>query len=271
MSLASQPTIRKGQGLRLRLEKVPGLTLGASRRILRTPYYFQCPPMDSFAIPTGRTHNRRTNYKGNEFSARGGIPLKSITFRTLVVEWGAFVIENNYDLDQLIGDLERLAQNGWPFRLLATHSYDREAELDLIAVLESVSREEVAGETDTRYLDLTFAEYDAAEVKRKGRGGKEWPKTVTVKKNGKAIYPKGMGRAPDTDITFARLARDAYGRPAIGKYIALAQKPPIRSFGMHTAIIKHPRFRKKGGKIVIPKPPPRHLPPNQNEGEGVAQ
>jgi hypothetical protein len=245
----------RGDGLRIRLAKIPGVTKGEAARILEEPYRFQCAPMDSFSIPKQRTFGRFTNYRGSEYLTRGGTALQVITFRTIAVEWGSFVIEQDWDVLGHVQKLQGLVDSGWPFDLLATHQYNREAELHIKAVLESATAVEEAGEQDARYLDLSFIQWRDTVVQRKSlrsSTAKKWPLSVSVQKDGDVTIPE---KGTVTNATFAGLAKKVYGKASLGSHIAAKQKPPIKGFGMHTPIAEHPRF-KKGGKLTIPEPPP---------------
>lgn len=252
--------VNRGQGLRVRLKAIPGVTQGAAKKALKHPYRFQCPPLDDFTHPLKRNHERRVNYKGTEFLDRGGLPLKVITFRTIAVEWGNFVVERYYEVDELVDRLKDIVRAGYPFELLATHDYNDTPELHMDAVLESVTIVENAGEQDARYLDLSFVQWRDATVDRKRRKRKgssdNWPKTAVLDKDGTVKLKLKGDTVEIPDATFAKLAKRVYGRASEGRHIALSQKPPVRNQGMHEPLAKMPRY-KKGGKITVPEPPPR--------------
>lgn len=252
-------------GLRVRLKSVHGVTQGDALKVLKDPYYFQCAPLDEFGVPTTHAHLPFSNYKGDQFLQRAGKELKVITFRTLVVEWGRFATMQNWDLPNLVRDLQRLVDAGWPFDLLAIHPHNQQPEVHVKAVLTSLTSTEVAGEEDARYLDVTFNEWRPQAVSSKGlshtRSSKSkhsLPFTLKIFKDGKyKIVDRHSKSGYATldlhgeTLTFASLAKYAYGSTSLAKHLALAQKPPIRDWGMHTALHNHPRF-KKGGKLLVP-------------------
>lgn len=245
----------RGEGMRIRLSKIDGVTRGDALKVLKVPYYFQCAPLDSFTVPTTRTFPRYTNYQGTEYLQRGGSTLQALTFRTLVVEYGRFVIERDWNVERLVKNLQRITESGWPFELLATHQYNLDPEVQMDVVLESCIVVENAGEADARYLDLSFVEWRAPIVQRKALGtASSWPKTLILGKNGTAKLQGSTGKG-FPNATLAAVAVGVYRQTGLGKHIAAAQKPPITNWGLHTPLIQHPRYKGKGGKLIIPKPP----------------
>lgn len=298
----------RGEGLRVQLSAIPGVTQGKAKKILRTPYRFQCPPLDEFKHPTTRNLTRWTNYQGIEFSGRGGMALKELTFRTLVVEWGSFVTMYDYNIEPLVNELKGLVKAGYPFELLATHRYGEDPEVHMDAFLTDVQVTENAGEVDARYLDLTFVAFRDPTAKR--RKIKEWPKYLEIfKEGGKTRYrtvdwdipAKARRKLEAKDLTFAHIAKYAYGYPQFADHIMSAQKPRIHgekegmtrfgtfgdakkpkgqpkpifaSWGKHTPIIKHPRYKKllakkRTVKILIPEPPEIHGQFGENTPRGI--
>jgi hypothetical protein len=239
------------EGMTIRLKKIPGVTKGS---VLQTPYYFQCPPMEEFGADHGFTHSRYQTLDG-EFTRRGGRELVAVTFRTVVVEWGRFTVTDDWDVEALVDDLTEICDKGWPFDLLATHKHSSRAELHIDAVLERIRPSEVAGETDARYLDLSFLEWrdPRAEKRRKKKtrkGNKKLPFTIELLKDGTFKSPVKIKTA-DEDLTFSDIAKYAYGKPSYAKYVAEANDMP--NWGYNTPIIKHTRFKKNGGKITVPE------------------
>jgi hypothetical protein len=252
----------RGEGMRMVMRRIKGVTKGEALKALQTPYRFQCPPLDQFAIPHGRNFEQYSNYKGTEYISRGGQKLKVVPIRTLIVEWGAFTVERYYDLLTLKRRLARIADAGWPVELLVTHPYNDEPELHIDAVLETFTVTENANEVDARYLDLNFVEWRPQVARGKRRGPVEdWPKTATIDAHGKVTFTKLGKTVRIQDATFADLADRAYvkGQQQItARQIALAQKPPVTDYGMHARLGDLPRFKKlrgdQTGRIVLPGP-----------------
>lgn len=246
-------------GLRIQLSAIAGVTTGDSAKVLANPYRFQCPPLDGFGYTVGKSYARYTNYKGQEFGNPAGKTLTPITFRTVIVEWGSFVIERDYDVQAHVKKLERLAQDDTVFRFLATHQYNDEPEFDMDAVMESVTITEQAGEPDARYVDLTITEWVDPVTSKNGRkrraGGRKYPFTIDLHKDGSYDVERGASfNTHQKPLTFALISTYAYGKPSLASHVAANQKPPVKDFGNHTDLLKYPRF-KNGHKIVVPKPP----------------
>lgn len=250
--------VRK-DGLRLQISKIPGVTTGDSAKVLSAPYRFQCPPMDNFGYTRGKNYVRYTNYKGTEYGNPAGKLLVPMTFRTVLVEWGNFVIERDFDVMAHVKRLGRLAEDDSVFRFLATHQYNEAPDLDIGAVLESITITENAGEPDARYLDLTISQWRGPVTSRKGSkkraGGRKYPFTITLHKDGSYDAEKGASfNTHQKPLTFALISTFAYGKPSLASHIAASQNPPVKDFGNHTDLLKYSRF-KNGHKITVPKPP----------------
>lgn len=257
------PQLGRADGLRIRLSRIKGLTRGKAAELLREPYLFQCPPMDEFGYTTGFNHTKSPNYRGDEYAQRGGTVLKTMTFKTLIVEWGRFVTEPRFAVAAMKDDLEKIAEAGYPVQLLATHQYGTSPEFNRPVIIESVAVTEQSGEEDARYLDITISEYNLSEVERDAikKGASKYPVTVVLHKNGSAGIKDGSktkkikGLRDDKSVTLTELAKAIYGKPSLASHIAKTQKPPIKNFGNNTPLIKHTRFKNKGGKIVVHSPP----------------
>jgi hypothetical protein len=252
----------RGDGLRVQMAAIEGVTQGRTRDLLTPHFRFQCPPLDSFTHDHGHSFQRTTNYQGRESIRRGGRRLVSVPIRTIVVEYASWVTEKRWDLEDMVEAFEKISEEGWSFRLLATHKYGGRAEIDMVAVLESCNVTENANEPDARYLDLQFTQSDDPGVTRKAnrRSGsaKPYPFTITLRKDGTwtTDKPKTHFKPPGGDLTLAAIAQGAWGMPSQALYLGSVQNPPIKDWGPNTKLINHARF-KKGGKIVVPEPPLR--------------
>lgn len=265
-------------GMRLRLTKIKGVTKGSAQRVLKQPYFFQCPPLEEFTNPTTRNLGSYTDYKGDEHTTPGGMAAKSITIRTLAVEWGNYVLEYNFDVERLVDDLREIVKAGYPIDVLGTHRWSGRAELHAKMFLSDVQATEKHGEPDARYLDLSFTAWSAQEVNRRSLGGHDddFPFTIILQKDGDyhAVNKHGARRPfkADHPLTFSGIAKKAYGKPSLAERVMRAQRPTIRKWGKHTPIIKHPRFKGKGGKIIVPAPPlPAEAPISAAYEDAVAR
>lgn len=244
---------KRGDGLRIKLSAIQGETRGDAKKALKTPYYFQCPPLDELQRSWAFTFASYTNYKGEEFLSRTGKQLSPITFRTIAVEWGAFVVEFDFDVNKLEKSLQRITEAGWPMQMLMTHQYGKEAEFDAPVVLESFSSGENAGEPDARYFDLSFKRWNNPITNR--RGNDKLPTTLTLFEGGQWMEVGGKGWSGNGVLTFAKIAQHYYGKPSLAGYVAGSQPAPVGRWGMHTDLFKHPRFGRGSAKILVPELP----------------
>jgi hypothetical protein len=246
-----------GPGLHIKLSKindVPG-----SRRMLRRPYYFQNPPLEEFSHGHGHESTTYMTIGRGEFSQRLGRRLITVSFRTLIVEWSRFAIRQTWDVEALTDELIEISEKGYPFRLVATHSYSNRPELDIEAIMTDCTPSEVAGEIDTRYFDLSFREWRDPVVdratKKKRSGGKHFPFTITLRKDGTYTVvgeKPGYFNTKDEELTFAVIAKYAYGAPSRASVVARANG--MTQWGLHTPLTQSRKY-KDGGKIVVPAPP----------------
>jgi hypothetical protein len=268
------PPYVRNDGLRIVLRKIPGLTKGPG---FTTPFYFQCPPLNEFGHTHGQAQNRYNTATSGEFSRRaGGRQLAQFPFQTLVVEWGAFVSVYKFDLEKMVDALIDISEHGYPFRLIAAHTYNDRPELDTPATLDSVRVTERGDESDARYLDLTFTEYRAPLVQRVGIapasksksgiqivstqahlppiqriGSKPFPAAVRVSANGAVTYPPGFSGPSDPSPSLTTLATDFYGKPSLAR--ELAQSLGVTGYSLYAPIAGYSRYR-KGGVISVPSP-----------------
>lgn len=254
----------RGDGLRVQMQAIEGVTKGRTATLLSPYFRFQCPPLDSFQHDHGHAFNRSSNYQGVERIRRGGRRLVSIPMRTIIVEYAQFVTEQNWDVPAMTDLFELISEEGYAFRLLATHKYGDKAEVDVTAVLESCTVTEQAGEIDARYLDLQFTEQTDSGVTRKTnrRPGPAtgFPYTITLRKDGSYAVldnAKALFKTNGEALTLAVIARYAYGAPSLAGFVGQAQSPKITDWGPNSRLIDHPRFKGKGGKLSVPRKPTR--------------
>lgn len=246
----------RSDGLKIKLVRIPGVT---DKRLLPVPYYFQCPPTDTFTLNYG--HESQTysviptgTSRGGQYKRVGGRKLRAVSFSTIVVDWAEFMIRshqdanaaNGYDsLQDLVERLQHMAENGSPVHLLAAHDWADEPEIDFYATMPDLALHEQGGEPDARYADVSFEEWRDPVVqgkssKKQRRGGKSWPKTHVL----------------DDDDTLYGLAKTYYGKDGAGRVgaEAIARTNAIASWGFGTPLVQSKRF-KKGDKIKIEQLP----------------
>lgn len=251
----------RGPGLRVQLSPIKGVTQGRAAKLLKPQFRMQCAPLDQFQQTRGHNHVRGANYQGRETIHRSGRKLADIPLRTLIVEYAPWVTEQRWDLYGMRDVFIEISEEGWPFRLLATHKYGGgQPEFDGAVVLESVVITENAGEQDARYLDFQFTEYDDGKVtrstNRRAGPAKDWPFTITLRKDGSyvASTPKSF-KTRGEPLTLAVIAKYAYGQPSMAYFVGQSQRPKITDWGAHDPLINYSRFKGKGGKLTVEQQP----------------
>lgn len=250
-------------GLRVRIDGIPGVTRGDAAKALRAPYLFQCPPTEQLDIARTFSFNRRTTHKGKTRVVRGGPQPISFQMSTLAIEPGCagFAVTDEHDVDEIVRRLERIHDAGWPFHLHVAHPYNRIAEISMHAVLEGVTKTIKAGEDDARYLSMQFSEWERDSVAVR-TGKRPFPYSITLRKDGTYFVaddpergtPRQIFNTKDEPLTLRVIAKYAYGKPSFAQHVAKAQSPPLKNWGSNEHLIKHPRFKKRGGKIFVPDP-----------------
>lgn len=232
------------EGLMVKLSRIRGVTKKGS---LKSPYVFQCPPLDEFT--TNYAHERTTyRAKAGEFSRLAGRNLRTVQFNTLAVHWAPWVLypdTTRGDLDYFTSRLRRIVEGGIVFRFQATHlrsSHEDAWLADWPATLISFSTTEKAGENDARYFDVQFQEWRDPWVgrerlghPRKRYGFKDFPRTHTL----------------DKDDDLYALAKKYYGATVGWRWIA--NRNGLTKWGPNKPLVQHGRF-KPGSKITIPDP-----------------
>jgi hypothetical protein len=210
-----------GEGTRVSLSEEKGLTKPG---YLDVPFRFQIPPQDGWQRSfTGRMNNFDVlgGAQGPlERSRPGGPGLETVTFRTMFMdyhpEWGV------WEPDLLepvlaIRQLRQFARLNLIFWLKVRSTLYDHFDVDILATITQGDVEEVAGEPETRYINLTFQEYDELDAERKrrqrGHGQNQGPWNHTIKA-GDTLY---------------KLARSYYKTQRLWPAIAAAN-PHMRSW-----------------------------------------
>lgn len=270
-----------GAGLRIRLSRRHGLT---RRGILEEPFYFQCPPLDSFRWSGTYSWNDYDTLTRGQFSRPGGRQLRTVEFQTLMVDydppWAA------YDFSQTLTgptgveaapgrtpgkpalkrsepdplgwtkQLRGLMWSGTPFNLLVG-APDLWGEWDIrnmLVTLRSLDVEERGGEVDARYVNVSFTEYRDAAVPRR-KIAPHLPATLTVDKHG-TLRAKDQSLHGIKFASLAHIARFFYGSSSKWRLITRAN-PELRHFppshNLSEYVIKH--HHKRPYKFRVPALP----------------
>jgi hypothetical protein len=278
---ANQQTF-DAEGMRIILQPIPFLT---EKGLLPTPdgVVLQCPPLDQFAVAYSHSHNDYETFKRQQ--SRAGVPqLATISFDTLVVDWGTYAVNQRAvteerTLKDTTNRLKRLCLSGTPFQLIATHVHHpqkaknlhKHAEWFGNVTLRQFTVTEKAGEGDARYLNVAFTEYREATQPKKGKGrpGSAAPPTkVKLYWDGHATDEKGnrLANPPQRPVTLAFLAKHFYKKPELAHRLGQANK--LGNWGANDPLINHPRWKhlKRNKFHIIKIPRKSHLPGKHIEG-----
>ena len=247
-----------GEGLRIKFEHIGGLT---ERTLLPQPFHFQCPPLDAFTRSLAFSHTDYETLGGHQHSTPGAMQLRSFTFNTVAVDWGApwtlldrLPVNTPRDIATFTADiptpleisreLEALLASGTPFYMSA-HSplLWQRAEIPegrLPVTMRALEVEERAGEVDARYFNINLVEFRRPIISQKGKGLAGSSKKVPV-----TLFVRNL---PNTRPTLYKLAKWYYGSSALWRLISKANGwhiPPSTNLKTH--------FKKqKSRKIRIP-------------------
>jgi hypothetical protein len=252
-------------GLRVFLEKVPGLT---KKGLLDSRFVFQVPPLEEFRREYGYEFSDYLVVSGKTQSRAVGRQLARVTFQALFVDfdasWAAFD-GSSIDPVAVTEELREICESGTPFRFLARNPplWGSVSEVKMNATLRSLSVVEKAGEVDARYADVEFVEWgDNTQVssKRQGKLHPGLPAKVTLNANGSAyVAPQQAVPAWGTGnpVTLHKLAKQFYGSASRWQLIAK------RNHGLLSGVSPSRPLNEVLGKAIkqrtailtIPKPP----------------
>lgn len=264
------------EGLRVTMEPIPGVT-GEEAFDGRPWFFFQCPPLEEFAVEESYSYSDYDTIGDGQFSRKGGEQLTTVSFDTLLVESGGYTLWDTSadvtpgfypDVEDMIDWLRSILKAGEPFLLTAAHEipalgYDSWSltqigpELQMPATMRTLRVSEKAGEGDARYVSASFSEYREAVVgrtrSRRGRKAKALtPDYPLLRKSGLAYDKLGrrIGTPPEDPVTLARLARHYYKDEARWRQIAGANN--LGAWGATHALILHRKYLRGDTRIVIP-------------------
>jgi hypothetical protein len=241
----------RGPGLRVRLKSIDLTKKG----VLSKPYYFQCPPMEEFAVDWLYEHADYMTISAGEFSRRSGRKLRTVSFDTLATDgqYPWMTERGPAGREEYREGLRDVMLSGTPFHLLVTDQYggpgDTSVRMDMEATLRGLRVVEKAGEEDTFYFGCQFVEFRDPLISR-GRAkpaSKKWPRTVTLFKD-RTYLGVSTNNEP---LTLRVIATYLYQRPDLASSF-VANAVGTRNWGPDTPLADHPKFRGKTTKIVLP-------------------
>jgi hypothetical protein len=219
----------EGDGVQVTLRAIRGLT---STQVLRTPFAFQCPPLESLARDGQYAWEPYTTIRRGQFARPSGRQLSTIQFETVFVSYdvqGTVLADDGVDSRNpvlLASRLEAIMRRGTPFELMIGQKR-LWGQLDVhwgpsnenAAVLTGVRVEERAGEVDARYLTVSLQEFRSVELLRKNQGtghsrGRDLPIKLHINQLGHVTGAAFKGKA-----TLHNLAVHFYGEASMWKGI----------------------------------------------------
>jgi LysM repeat protein len=183
------------------------------------PFRFQVPPMESWQRSfTGRWSNFDVVGGANgpvERTRFGGPGLRTVNFKTMFLDWHPTWGVWQPDLLEpilAVRELEDLARKGIIFALKVRNEgrYVHD-DVNMLATITQGDVEEVSGEPDTRYVTLSFQEYDELEAARQ-------QKALTPP----SLIANGLSHTIKPGDTLYSVARQYFHRQAEWKLIASA-------------------------------------------------
>lgn len=232
--------ITRGDGLRVRMFK----TRYTRKGLLRHPFVFQVPPLETFTWQREFSFTEYTTLRKRTFSRPEALGLRSVTFQTLFLDWDAMwtIVHRQGrwrpNPQALVAELDTIMESGTPFRFTVGQGqlWDN-SDVNMLATLRSMSVEERAGEVDARYLDLTFTQWKVPQVRRAAKGF-DLPYRYDIKRGD----------------TLKSLAKEHYGSYILWKLIFSANRKVLQGIRPDDDLSK----AKSGGDNIrtlwLPKP-----------------
>ena len=223
-----------GDGLQITLRAIPGHTNPA---VLKTPFAFQCPPLETFAREGGFEFAPYTTIRKGQFNRPNGVTLETIQFDTVFVsEDASYTVTRHPDSGpnpvELVSRLDAIRRRGTPFELMiGQRRLWRRLDVhwgplhENAAVITNCRVEERHGEVDARYVNISFQEYRDPHLLRKGigegagkgtRGRDDLPVKLTVEAGTGAVH----GVAFKGVASLVNFAKHFYGEASMWRAIA---------------------------------------------------
>jgi hypothetical protein len=288
---------QRGRGLAVIFRRRPGET---PRRLLQKPFYFQCPPTETFRWRAAHAHTDYDTVGAGQHDRPAGKQLIAVDFSTLFVDydppWAAYRYgtADNHGADRrldgeyvppagdrgqrrMVGSGPRVNPLGWseqllelvesgaPFNLTVGQPnwWDKWDIRNLAVTLRDLQVEERAGERDARYIEVQLIEHREMALKRQRRGA---PVTVTVdQETGRATWDDGDYEQHSVKSpTLRELAKQIYGDPSewrrIAKSAGLKGVTGGDSLEKYAGKHGHGKKGERRIKIVVPEREPKPTP-----------
>lgn len=232
----------RGEGLRVRLSKIPGETpAGVLSKALVLPAV-----LGEFGWTEEAAHSEYETVRDGQFSQPQLGPATARRLRTLndietlTIEWDApWLVEQGLDPHDVYDELFAVLRSRRAVELLATPQFGPERPLLRMNItIRSISPLMKRGEPDSMYYTVRISEWRNAEVKRRGAGSPGNPSKLPT-----------THKLTATDTLYSLSAK--YYHTSAGTD-AIAKANGIKSWGKKTPLVKMGRY-KVGSKIKIPK------------------
>lgn len=232
----------RGEGLRVRLSKIPGET---PKGVLDTALILPAV-IDAFGWTEEAGHTEYDTVRAGQFSQPQLGPPTARRLRmlddvgTLTVDWDPpWLVEQGQDPDDVHDTMYGILRSRRPCELLATPKFGPTRPLLRVNItIRGISAVMKRGEPDSMYYTLKIVEWRNASAARRGAGvGGDVSRLPTTHRL----------TATDTLYSLSML----YYHTASGA-TAIARANGIKSWGKKTPLVGLARFR-VGSKITIPK------------------
>ena len=179
-----------GEGLRVELRPMKHIT---KEGVLRRPFYFQCPPLETFRVDKSQSFNDYDTINAGQFSNGSGRQLTTISFQTLIsIAPAPWIVRpaENWNPKHTSQVLDEIMREETPVRMVAWHPGYAGAknkkgrrptvEINMPVTIRSTGREERAGEGDARYFDISFTQWRDPIQNRRRRS--RFPRRIRLHK-----------------------------------------------------------------------------------------
>lgn len=250
------PVHHGGEGLSILFSEIPDTPNPA----VAVAWYLQCPPLEDFKIQRAFSFNDYDTIRKGQFTRRGGRQLDTIQFNALILDDAPFILHPMRIEDQ-IDLLDDLLETGLPFQFTAAHEpgfFGQPPEVNMPAVLRSLSKDEKAGEGDARYVELAITEWRSPMTNAKSSQAppvKNLPAYCTVHANGHATTSTGqrIKQKSGVGVTLYDLAKWFYHDADLWREIFKANS--LKNVGPSTSLVKiltGPASKRHDRKLTIP-------------------
>lgn len=230
---------RRGEGLRVRLARIPGET---PKDVLRSPLYLPAT-LSGFGWTEAFSHSEYDTVSDGQHSQPAMGPATARQLRTtddvqtLTVDWDPkWFVDRGRDPDDVRSELFAIGRARKAVEMLASLKLDEAPLLRMNITVRSIRTELRPGEPDALYFTLSISEWRPESAERRGQGSRG-------------------DRLPTTHVL---TAEDSWHSLSLRYYHSatpwrvIAGANGLTSWGQSTPVVKSSRF-KVGDKVKIPK------------------